>query len=157
MPLSNDRHLYFVNKKKFGIPTVGEIYFKGKLNPCENNRCLTLYDIGRGHFQYHTNWFWASFSTRIGDKTVSLNFGDGIGHEYENKTKFYEDFLNIDGKQVKLDQTDLEYDEKDFMKVHTFTTVKEELRVYQNRSCSITFTPVGTAKDGVHLAVAGMT
>jgi len=43
------------------------------------------------------------------------------------------------------------------MKTHTFTTVPEAQRVYPGRSCSLTFTPVGTAKDGVHIAVAGMT
>ncbi len=84
--------------------------------------------------------------------------GDGIGNEYENKTnKFYEDFLNVNGFLIKLDQTDIKFDEKDFMKVHEFNTVKEEYRVYKNRECNLTFTPVGTAKDGLHLAVAGMT
>ena len=73
---------------------------------------MTLYDNGRAHFTYHTNWFWASFTyhNKHINKDISINFGDGIGYDYTPELKsqrFYEDFINIDGKLFKLDQTDI--------------------------------------------------
>ena len=85
--------------------------------------------------------------------------GDGIGTEYtpENKQdKFYEDFINIEGKLIKLDQTDIEYDDKDMLKTHRFKTISDN-RVFKNRSCDFTFEPTGLAKDGLHIIILGIT
>lgn len=153
MPLQDDNQYYFANKKKFGIPTRGEYWVDGQQLICGNNDCLTLYDNGRGHFHYHTNWYWASMQTRIGETIVALNFGDGIGVEKSNPS-FYEDFISINGSVFKLDQTVITYDEKDFMKGHIFVTAGE--RVFKERYCNMTFTPLGVAKDGLHLGVIGM-
>lgn len=160
MPLSNDKHLYFANRKKFGIQVTGHYRYKDKNYICnEEDHCLGNYDNGRGHFQYHTNWYWASFSAYIPEikKTVALNMGDGIAVEYtpEDGQKFYEDFLNVGGKLYKLDQTDITFDEKDFMKMHTFKTISPS-KPFPGRKCDLTFTPIGTAKDGVHLTLFGM-
>jgi hypothetical protein len=63
-----------------------------------------LYDQARGHFNYHTNWFWASMVTYLDDGTVfSLNMGDGLGVENKNKDKAYEDFIMINGTHFKID------------------------------------------------------
>jgi hypothetical protein len=65
---------------------------------------LGLYDIARGYFTYHTNWFWATFMTYLSDGRVfSVNFGDGIGPDYKINDKAYEDFTVLDGKLYKLD------------------------------------------------------
>ena len=153
MPLSDDNHYYFANKKKFGIPTIGEYWVDGKHFECGRNDCLTLYDNGRGHFQYHTNWYWASLQTHDNNSIIALNFGDGIGIERKNPS-FYEDFISVNGKVYKLDQTEFSYDPDDLMKEHRFFTVSE--RVFKDRWCNMTFTPLGVAKDGIHLGVIGM-
>ena len=128
MPLTEDKQLYFANKKKFGIKTIGDYEYEGRKYTCdEEDHCLTLYDNGRAHFPYHTNWYWASFTSYIPklNKVISLNMGDGIGIDYNSTTneKFYEDFLNVDGKLKKLDQTVISYNESDFMQTYTFKTL----------------------------------
>ena len=161
MPLTNEKELYFINSKKFGIETTGTYTFKGLTNTCSptNKQCLALFDIGRGHFTYHTTWYWASTATYLPDgRSFALNMGDGIGIQHDNtKDKFYEDFVVVDGKHFKLDQTRIEFDPSDYTKVHTFKTLESELRVFKDRKCNLTFEPIGTAKDGVDLSVIGFT
>jgi hypothetical protein len=74
-----------MNNKKFGLPTFGDYKFKGETKNCKEGDCLTLYDIGRGHFTFHTNWFWASFTAYLPktNRILSINLGDGIGTEYK--------------------------------------------------------------------------
>lgn len=69
-----------MNNKKFGLPITGEYSIGDKTYKCDVGKCIGLYDIGRGHFTYHTNWFWASLTYYLPDnRTFALNFGDGIG------------------------------------------------------------------------------
>ena len=77
--------------------------------------CIALYDFGRGHFTYHTNWYWAALAMYIPgtNRTFALNMGEGLGHEFHTKDKAYEDFAVLDGKLYKLGQTRLTYDRKD--------------------------------------------
>ena len=87
---------------------IGEYSWKGKQYKCDVGECIGLYDIGRGYFTYHTNWYWATAMTYIKSKegklqTFAFNFGDGIGTEYRTKDKAYEDFIILDGKHYKLD------------------------------------------------------
>eukprot|EP00347_Sterkiella_histriomuscorum_P001772 403370742 len=164
MPVTDNKQLYFANKKKFGIPTLGDYEYQGKKYHCGqkqdgSDKCLSLYDNGRAHFKYHTNWYWASFTAYLPklQKTVSINMGDGIGIDFNplDGEKFYEDFITIDGKLFKLDQTAIDFQESDFTKTHAFKTVSSS-KVFPERSCDLKFQPVGTAKDGVHLIVFGV-
>ena len=88
------------------MPIQGEFKLGDQIIKCEEkDKCLSLYDIGRGHFNYHTNWFWASMTTYLSDgkTTFSLNFGDGLGVEYNTDYKSNEDFVMINGTHYKLD------------------------------------------------------
>jgi hypothetical protein len=111
-----------------GIPMEGEYTWNGVTKKCEKYECIGLYDIGRGVYSYHTNWFWATVMTYVKEengrtRTFALNFGDGIGTEYKTKDKSYEDFVIIDGKHYKLDQTRMNYSADDYTKTHTFKTI----------------------------------
>jgi hypothetical protein len=69
-----------------------------------------LYDNGRGHFNYLTSWFWAALMTVLPNgKVLSVNMGDGLGAQFHDDDKSYEDFLTYDGKIYMLDQTEMNY------------------------------------------------
>ena len=162
MPLSQDRKLYFANKKKFGIHATGNYEYDGKRYKCDDskeNKCLALYDNGRAHFPYSTNWYWASFTGYVESlgKTLSLNLGDGIGNNFNpyDSQKFYEDFLTIDGKFIKLDQTELIYNDDNLMETHLFKTERKNM-AFPSRYCDLKFEPLGTAKDGAHAILVGI-
>lgn len=87
---------------------------------------------------------------------ISLNLGDGIGinRQTPNSEKFYEDFLTINGKLYKLDQTRIEFNTADLLSEHTFVSIGE--RAFPERSCDLKFEPIGirpTGKDFVFIAV----
>ncbi|CDW71221.1 UNKNOWN [Stylonychia lemnae] len=161
MPLTDDKQSYFANSKKFGIKAEGQYTYGGQTHQCKTeDHCLALYDNGRAQFTYHTNWFWASFTYHNSqlNKDISINFGDGIGTDYNpsDNQKFYEDFINIEGEMIKLDQTDIEYSEQDMMQTHKFKTTTIN-KAFKNRSCDLMFEPTGVAKDGIHIIVLGIT
>jgi hypothetical protein len=109
--LSDDSHYYFMNNKKMSIPVLGSYSFEGEdfeINPGEG---MASYDVGRAHFTYHTNWFWATFSTYLPDgRTFGVNFGDGIGHLYTGSDRATEDFMLLNGTHHKLDITRLKFE-----------------------------------------------
>ena len=51
-----------------------------------------------------------------------MNLGDGIGVQRTKNDKTMEDFVTINGKHFKLDQTVSNFDEKDLYKKHIFKT-----------------------------------
>ena len=93
-----------MNSKTFSIPVIGEYKIGTQTYKCKEGECIALYDVGRGHFTYHTTWYWATTAFYLPDKrSFSFNFGDGIGSQYETTEKALEDFVMIDGKHFKLD------------------------------------------------------
>ena len=48
----------------------------------------------------------------------------------------------------------MEHDSNDYIKLHKFTTVNEK-KVFKDRDCQMQFEPIGEAKEGFHLVVAG--
>jgi len=143
------------------MPIYGSYELNGKTYQCsESHHCVGMYDLGRGHFTYFTNWFWATISTVLkvedGDEEVhfSLNMGDGLGVNYQSSEKVSPDFVNINGKVYKLDQTELVYNEKNFSDTHYFQThqVKKQ---FPDRECSLVFIPLGLAYDGLSVVFLG--
>ena len=82
----------------------GTYSVNGQKFECRDKKCIGLYDNGRGHFTYHTAWFWANLVFYLPDgRRFGLNFGDGIGVQREKNDKAMEDFVTIEGKYYKLD------------------------------------------------------
>ena len=96
--------------------------------------CLGLIDIGRGLFNYQTSWIWSTLVTKLPDtnEILALNLVQGFGNPYlPASSKFSEDFLSLNGRHYKLDQTllqDFTGDTTD--QQHTFSTVPVQHRVY---------------------------
>ena len=96
--------------------------------------CLGLIDIGRGLFNYQTSWIWSTLVTKLPDtnEILALNLVQGFGNPYlPASLKFSEDFLSLNGRHYKLDQTllqDFTGDTTD--QQHTFSTVPVQHRVY---------------------------
>ena len=47
------------------MPVMGKYNYEDKDYVCNQNNCVTLYDIARGHFTYNTNWFWSMLVTHV--------------------------------------------------------------------------------------------
>jgi hypothetical protein len=167
MPLNSDGTHYYVNNKANGVPITGTYSFEGKDYACvyeHASRCHALMDSGRGRFNYYTSWVWGTLLTTIPDTkevfTVNLIYGFG-GTGQTPETKFSEDFLTIDGKHYKLDQTQIiEFVPGDLKKTHFFRTVNVEDRVYPKRGCELHFTPFSDgdqSKDGGGFSVMTFT
>lgn len=69
--------------------------------------------------------------------------GEGIGVDFnQTNDKFYEDFINLNGKLLKLDQTRLTLgaDGKGTIAdTHHFQTISSKSRVFKERSCKLDF------------------
>ena len=143
----SDNH-YFADAKKFGFSVKGSYSVNGQRFTCGPGQCIGLYDLGRGSFTYYTAWYWCHLIFYLPDgRRFGLNLGDGIGVERATNDKAMEDFVVIDGKHFKLDQTNASFNEEDLLQVHTFKTT-ENKKYFPKRQCSITFTPVGNSYDG---------
>ena len=148
MPLNSDGSHYYVNNKANGAPITGTYSFEGKDYACLyelQHRCNALMDSGRGRFNYQTSWVWGTFLTTLPDTqevfTVNLIYGFG-GSDHKPEEKFSEDFMTLDGKHYKLDQSQLlDYVPGDQNQVHFFRTINVEDRIYPQRGCDLQFTP----------------
>ena len=155
MALSDKEKHFFADSKKFAFGIRGTYQVNGKNYQCGPKECIGFYDIGRGAFTYNTAWYWANLVFYLPDgRRFGLNFGDGIGVNREKNDKAMEDFVIIEGKHYKLDQTESCFDNYNFKKEHAFQTVADR-KYFPNRKCSVTFTPIGNARDGYHLFYLG--
>eukprot|EP00349_Pseudokeronopsis_sp_Brazil_P000345 CAMPEP_0202961896 /NCGR_PEP_ID=MMETSP1396-20130829/5992_1 /ASSEMBLY_ACC=CAM_ASM_000872 /TAXON_ID= /ORGANISM="Pseudokeronopsis sp., Strain Brazil" /LENGTH=147 /DNA_ID=CAMNT_0049682095 /DNA_START=474 /DNA_END=917 /DNA_ORIENTATION=- len=90
MPLKDSMTHYFANNKKFGMPVKGTYRLGDEVYACGEGDCIAMYDLGRGHFTYFTNWYWATIAgylTPEGEDspvTFALNMGDGLGYKYSS-------------------------------------------------------------------------
>ena len=103
-PLNSSKKTFFFNHKKFGIPILGTYELAGKKYECNEGDCLILYDIGRGIFNYHTNWIWISSNFYLPDKRpFAFNLGDGLEINLESNDTFSGEFCVLGNKVHKLD------------------------------------------------------
>jgi Protein of unknown function (DUF2804) len=146
--LNSDGSHYYVNNKANGVPITGTYSFEGKDYAClyePSQRCHALMDSGRGRFNYYTSWVWGTLLTTLPGSlevfTMNLLYGFG-GSTLKPDENFSEDFLTLDGKHYKLDQSQLiDFIPGDRKQVHYFRTINVEDRVYPRRGCDLQFTP----------------
>lgn len=118
---------------------------------------MAYVDNGRGQFNYHTNWFWATFMAVMSDGTrFGVSLGDGSASEFNVDNRFSEDFINFKGQIYKLDQTILTFNPNNMTEEFKLETVTEN-KIFTQRNCSLTFQPVQTLTGGLHLGVIGFT
>lgn len=79
-----------------------------------------------------------------GGETFSLNLADFIGSStsFKSNDTLSEDFLVLNGKHYKLDQTKASFNPKNYTLLHSFKTVDEKYRVFKKRGCELFFEPV---------------
>ena len=161
MSLNADDSHYYMNNKAFGIGLTGDYSIEGTTYSCvdKTDKCLGLLDIGRGLFNYQTAWIWSTIITTLPEtgEIFTLNMALGFGNEQKSmEDKFTEDFMTIDGKHFKLDQTVIQDFSGDIKSVHIFSTLPIQHRVYPSRGCILRFTPYQEGnhpREGKHFSV----
>jgi hypothetical protein len=99
-PLSNDRKNYFTSQRILPIAVKGEYFFENQRFSCgaQEFDCLAYIDNGRGQFNYHTNWFLATFMAVMDDGSrLAVSLGDGSASDFDVEERFTEDFINYRG------------------------------------------------------------
>jgi hypothetical protein len=162
MPLNQERNHYYINNKLFGMNVTGAYKFEGKTYECgDHSNCISLYDLGRGRFNYQTSWIWPTLLTRLPEtgELFALNLGEGLGTDYKGsgEDKFQEDFMILGGKHYKLDQTLIfDYIPGDHSSTLHFKTVDVPDRVFPRRGCDLRFDPFQDGRqprDGKHFSL----
>ncbi len=165
MPLNKEKTQYYVNNKANGVPITGTYTLDGVQYTCDLKfRCNALMDAGRGRFFYQTSWVWGTLLTTLLETgevfTLNLIYGFG-GIDQPSEMRFSEDFLTLNGKHYKLDQTKMfDFVPKDIKQHHYFRTIEVDERVYPSRGCDVVFTPFTKgeqSKDGAHLSIVSFT
>ena len=85
----------------------------------------------------------------------AVNLGDGIGVEHNSELKSSEDFLTLNGKIFKLDQTLSSFSEKNLTSHYTFLT-KPDSKQYPDAHCDLTFDPSGKITESFYFIVGGL-
>jgi len=160
MPLNKDGSHYYVNNKANGVTITGAYSFEGKDYACiyePSSRCHALMDSGRGRFNYQTSWVWGTLLTTLPEtnEVFTLNLIYGFGKpDFPAERKFSEDFLTLDGKHYKLDQSQLiDFIPGDLKQTHFFRTINPDDKIFPKRGCDLHFTPFTEgeqSKDGGH-------
>ena len=88
-----------------GRVTVGDM----RMSPGPNDTALM--DWGRGVWPFQHEWFWGNGAGFVGGEHFGFNIGWGFGDlQYATENMFF-----WNGKAYKLDQLDVERDERDYM------------------------------------------
>jgi len=83
-------------------------------------------------------------------KSIGISLSDGIGVHYSSNDRASEDFVQLDGKIYKLDQSELEFDRKDYMKPHRVKSSTKK-KHFERAHCEFDFEPTGKFEEGVNL------
>lgn len=119
-PLSDDLTYFFSSTKQLGIQLEGSYVLNGEYYECipgsVDQYCLLTTDSVRQNPDYGLSYYWATFQTVLPDgQSLSISMSDGIGTNYSSNDRASEDFVQLNGKIYKLDQSELEFDRKDYM------------------------------------------
>lgn len=124
------RQRFYYNTKINCLPAAGILQYgdvREELRPAE---CLGSLDWGRGVWEYHTFWNWASASGFLpGGHTLGLNLGCGFG----DLSRATENCLLLDGRIHKLEGVRFDYRSGDYLQPWHFTEDAGRL--------DLTFTP----------------
>ena len=126
MSLNSDDSHYYMNNKAFGVVISGDYSYNEETYSCVAKNCLGLIDVGRGLFNYQTAWIWSTIVTKLPEtgEVFSVNMVQGFGNPSKPmEEKFTEDFMTIDGKHYKLDQTVMQDFSGEITSVHVFSTL----------------------------------
>lgn len=122
IPIGKRRFYY--NRKINCLPAQGEIRYGAVQETLDPSTCLGSLDWGRGVWEYHSYWNWASASGYLADgRTVGLNLGCGFG----DLSAATENCLVLDGRIHKLDQVKFDYTSGEYMKPWRFTDTEGRL------------------------------
>ncbi|KAL4459819.1 hypothetical protein ABPG74_003345 [Tetrahymena malaccensis] len=131
-PFSEDHRNFFYDTKTYCMEVDGKVEFKNsKLAPLIFSPLNTQggRDIGRGVWNYLTQWFWAHAKGYItGTNGVKQSFGMNLGNGIElPNSNTYEDSIFIDGKMHKLHPVVTNIYPEDLSKQWTFITEKQDV------------------------------
>ncbi len=133
---------FYYNQKTNCMSATGHFTLGDEKHEYAPTSALGSLDWGRGVWPYKTFWIWASASGFLQDKrTIGLNLGCGFG----DLSAATENCFFIDGKMSKLEEVEIEYDKKDYLKPWIFEGEKGRL--------SLTFTPMYNRKNRINAGV----
>ena len=140
IPIGTRRFYY--NTKINCLPASGELRYGTVSESLSPDSSLGSLDWGRGVWEYASFWQWASASGFLPDgRTVGLNLGGGFG----DTSRATENAFFLNGLLHKLDQVNIDYDSRDYLKPWHFTDNQGRL--------SLEFTPfqerVATTRVGI--------
>jgi hypothetical protein len=116
IPIGKKRFYY--NRKINCLPASGQVKYGDTTEMLDPKNCAGSLDWGRGVWEYHSSWNWASASGFLLDgRTVGLNLGCGFG----DLSKAGENALILENRIHKLEQVKFDYVSGDYMKPWHFT------------------------------------
>jgi len=116
IPIGKRRFYY--NRKINCMPAEGSLRYGELSEELKPTDCLGALDWGRGVWEYHSFWNWASASGFLPDgRRVGLNLGCGFG----DTSAATEDALILEGRVHKLGRVKYDYISGDYMKPWRFT------------------------------------
>jgi len=121
-----DNHFYY-NRKVYGTP-INQGWIEttsGKKIEISDKTHNTIFDWGRGVWDYQSAWIWAGASVVLPDgRKVSLNFGGGFG----NASQATENAIIVDNKVHKLGRVDIQYDKHSLMNPWIFSSADGRMK-----------------------------
>lgn len=112
-----ERRFYY-NRKINCLPAEGSLQYGDDREDVFPSSTLGSLDWGRGVWEYHSFWNWASASGYLpGGETIGLNLGRGFG----DLGAATENCLVLNGKIHKFEQVRFEYEPGNFMKPWKFS------------------------------------
>lgn len=131
--------------KTAGLALTGALTLEGKTHDLAALGAMGHHDFSCGFMRHETYWNWACFSgigrTASGvDKRLGLNVSCGV-----NETSFNENCLWVDGKLVKVNLAQFDFDTHDVMKPWRVST--------DDGLVDLHFTPVGMHREVLDLKV----
>ncbi|MGE5464619.1 MAG: DUF2804 domain-containing protein [Syntrophothermus sp.] len=121
---------FYDNTKINCMPARGFIQYGEVREELRMDTCVGSLDWGRGVWEYHSYWNWASASGFLSDgQTLGLNLGRGFG----DLSKATENAVILNGRVHKLGSVSFDYSPADYMKPWCFKDNEDRL--------DLTFTP----------------
>jgi len=124
IPIGEKRFYY--NRKINCMPAEGSLRYGAENQELSPRSSIGSLDWGRGVWDYHSFWNWASASSFLPDgRSIGLNLGSGFG----DLSRAGENAVIIDGRMHKLDTVRFEYDNADYMSPWHFTDSDRRLEL----------------------------
>lgn len=120
VPVSENRKYFFHALKSMNNKCSGTYTLDNKTVTFATDKCVGIIDRSRSVLYYKTSWIWASAAGFLTDgRRVSINFGQGIGHEKDVNVFFA---VKVDGDVFVANPGPIVYDPSNPMAGFTFQT-----------------------------------